>query len=147
MELRRATASDAKEIAAMEAEYFSDSWGERDILSYISSELAMCFSALDGGELIGYILGRKIVPEGEIYRVCVKAERRQRGVGYRLLSYALKTELGEGVETVFLEVREQNTAARRLYSAEGFEEISVRKNYYRNPTDNAIIMIKGLKCQ
>ncbi len=147
MELRRATAADAPEIAAMESEYFSDAWSESDILSYICSELSMCFSALDESGLVGYILGRKIVPEGEIYRVAVKAERRQRGVGARLLSYAMKTEMGEGVETVFLEVREQNTAARRLYSAEGFVEMGVRKNYYKDPMDNAIIMIYGTKCQ
>ncbi len=141
MQFRLATAADAKEIAAMEAQYFSDAWGEGDILTYICSELSMCYSAVDGDGLVGYILGRKIVPEGEIYRVCVKAEKRQRGIGAKLLSYAMKTEMGEGVETVFLEVREQNTAARRLYASEGFSEISIRKNYYKNPTDNAVIML------
>ena len=48
----------------------------------------------DDGELIAYVFGRLIAPEGEIYRIAVRADRRQRGVGYRLLSYALKTERG-----------------------------------------------------
>ena len=88
-----------------------------------------------------YFAGRKIPPEGEIYRIAVREDKRQRGVGYRLLSYALKTESGSGVETVFLEVRSKNTPARALYKAYGFKEIGIRKNYYQNPTDDAVIMV------
>ena len=143
MEIRRAVPDDATAIAQMESEYFSDSWGKKDIFSYICSEDGMCFSALDNGEVIGYIIGRKIAPEAEIYRVAVRMDKRQRGVGYRLLSYALKTERGSGVETVFLEVRSQNAPARALYKAYGFTEAGVRKGYYKNPTDDAIIMLKN----
>ena len=142
MEIRRAHPDDATAIAEMEVNIFGDPWGKKDIFSYICSDTGMCFSALDGGEVIGYIIGRKIPPEGEIYRIAVRPDRRQRGVGYRLLSYALKTERGSGVETVFLEVRESNIPARALYRAYGFNEISIRKNYYQNPTENAVIMIK-----
>lgn len=142
MEIRRSLPCDANEICLMEAEYFTDPWGEKDILSYICSDDGMCYSALDEGVLIGYIIGRKIVPEGEIYRVAVRLDRRLRGVGYRLLSYALKTEGGKGVETVFLEVRSRNIGARRLYSSYGFKEISIRKNYYKDPSDDAVIMVK-----
>ncbi len=147
MEIRRALAADAHEIAKMESEYFADAWAEEDIRSYICSELSMCFTAVDSDGICAYILGRKIIPEGEIYRIAVRESKRRRGIGSRLLSYALKTEIGSGVETVFLEVREKNVAARGLYSAEGFSEIGLRKNYYKSPTDNAIIMVYGLKCQ
>ena len=143
MEIRRAHPDDATAIAEMEVNIFGDPWGKKDIFSYICSDTGMCFSAIDGGEVIGYIIGRKIPPEGEIYRIAVRPDKRQRGVGYRLLSYALKTERGSGVETVFLEVRESNIPARALYRAYGFNEISIRKNYYQNPTENAVIMIKN----
>ncbi len=142
MEIRRSRPDDATAIAEMEQNIFSDPWEQKDIFSYICSERGMCYTALDGDEPIAYIIGQKIVPEGEIYRIAVREDKRQRGIGYRLLSYALKTEMGHGVETVFLEVRSQNTAARSLYTAYGFKEIGVRKNYYRNPTDDAVIMIK-----
>jgi ribosomal-protein-alanine N-acetyltransferase len=127
----------------MEEEYFSDPWGEKDVFSYICSDTGMCFSAVEDGRVIGYIIGRKIPPEGEIYRIAVRADKRQRGVGYRLLSYALKTERGCGVETVFLEVRSKNAPAIALYKAYGFNPVSLRKNYYKNPTDDAIIMLYG----
>ena len=145
MEIRRARPDDATAIAEMEMNIFGDPWGKKDIFSYICSDTGMCFTALSDGQVVGYIIGRKIPPEGEIYRIAVRADKRQRGIGYRLLSYSLKTELGHGVETVFLEVRESNTAARALYTAYGFKEISIRKNYYQHPTENAVIMLKDSK--
>ena len=145
MEIRRAIPDDATAIAEIEQNIFGDPWSRKDIFSYICSETGMCYTALIDGEVVGYIIGRKIIPEGEIYRVAVREDKRQRGIGYRLLSYAMKTERGAGVETVFLEVREKNIPARSLYRAYGFREISVRKNYYQNPTENAVVMIKDSK--
>lgn len=145
MDIRRARPCDAGQIAGLEAEIFNDPWNETDIGAYICSDLGMCFVATDESGVIGYILGRKIPPEGEIYRIAVHPEKRQRGIGYRLLSYALKTEGGEGVETVFLEVRSRNVPAIALYSAYGFTECGKRKNYYQNPADDAVVMIKDSK--
>ena len=141
MDLRRARPCDAGQIAELEGMIFSDAWSETDITSYICSDLGMCFVATDESGVIGYIIGRKIPPEGEIYRIAVHPERRQRGIGYRLLSYGMKTEAGQGVETVFLEVRSKNAPAIALYSAYGFTECGKRKNYYQNPSDDAVIMV------
>lgn len=144
MIIRRAIADDVPKIAALEAESFTDPWSEKDIFSIVCSEGGMCFTALeDDGELIAYVFGRLIAPEGEIYRIAVRADRRQRGVGYRLLSYALKTERGRGLESTFLEVRSKNIAARALYTAHGFTEVGMRKGYYQNPADDAVIMLLG----
>ena len=143
MEIRRSKPDDATAIAQMEEKYFPDPWSKKDIFSYICSEGGMCFTALEDGVPIAYIIGRKIPPEGEIYRIAVREDKRQRGIGYRLLSYALKTERGSGVETVFLEVRKQNRPARALYRSYGFTEIGERKNYYQNPTDDGVVMVFG----
>ena len=141
MDIRRARPADAGQIAELEGMIFSDGWNETDITSYICQETGMCFVATDEGGVIGYIIGRKIPPEGEIYRIAVYPEKRQRGIGYRLLSYALKTEGGNGVETVFLEVRSKNAPAIALYKSYGFTECGKRKNYYQNPNDDAVIMV------
>ena len=145
MEIRRARPIDAGEIAAMERDIFSDPWSEGDISSYICREGAMCFTATDESGVVGYIIGTKIPPEGEIYRIAVRPDKRQRGIGYRLLSYGLKTEIGEGVETVFLEVRSRNVPAIALYKSYGFSECGKRKNYYQNPPDDAVVMILNNK--
>lgn len=141
MEIRRSTPNDATAISDIEDISFPDGWDRKDVLSYITSDTGMCFTALDNGRPIAYLLGRLIAPEGEIYRIAVLPEHRRRGVAYRLLSYALKTERGRGLECVFLEVREGNLAARGLYRSYGFSEYGKRKNYYKNPTEDAVVMV------
>ena len=143
MEFRRSLPSDASAIAFLEREIFPDAWGEKDIISTISTEGAMCYTASRDGRLVAYILGRVIAPEGEIYRIAVAPEFRRRGIAYRLLDYAVKTERGRGLEVLFLEVREGNTPAIKLYEEYGFARVGIRKNYYQSPTENAIIMLKG----
>ena len=100
------------------------------------------YVAESDGEIIAYWLGRLIAPEGEIYRVAVSPEYRRRGIAYRLLDYGVKTSRGAGLETLFLEVRSKNTAARALYTAYGFTTVGVRRGYYRDPDDDARVMIK-----
>lgn len=141
MEIRRSVPQDAKAIASAEKLIFSDPWSEEDILSTISTVGSMCYTALDGGEVAAYIIGRQITPEGEIYRIATLPHKRRRGIAYRLLDYAVKCERGLGLESLFLEVREKNLPARNLYRSYGFREIGSRKNYYKNPDDNAIVML------
>ena len=144
MEFRRSRPDDAPGIRALELEYFADAWSERDIFSAICTDGAMCYSAVgEDGSIVAYVLGRLIAPEAEIYRVAVRMDKRRRGIGYRLLDYAVKSERGHGLESVFLEVRASNVPARNLYHSYGFSEIGERKNYYREPTENAIVMFKG----
>lgn len=143
MEFRRSSPFDAPEIARAEAEIFSDPWSERDISDTITHEGSMCFSAVKDGKVVAYVLGRIIAPEGEIYRVAVLPEHRERGIGYRLLDYAVKTSRGKGLETLFLEVRSKNLPALALYRAYGFEKVGLRRGYYKSPDDDAIVMIKA----
>ena len=141
MEIRRANPNDLLGIEEIEVLSFSDPWSRKDITSYICSEDGMCFVAKDADKVIAYMIGRLIAPEGEIYRIATHPSHRRRGVGYRLLSYALKTERGRGLETTFLEVRSQNAPAIALYKSYGFGEIGLRKKYYKNPDDDAVIMM------
>ncbi len=143
MDFRRSVPRDATGIAELEAAIFPDPWDYRSIVDLISTEGAMCFTACEGTKVIAYIVGRLIPPEGELYRIAVAPEYRRRGIAYRLLDYSVKTSRGRGLESLFLEVRSQNYPAIKLYRAYGFVEVGRRKNYYRNPDDDAIIMLKA----
>jgi ribosomal-protein-alanine N-acetyltransferase len=143
MDFRRSIPADATGIAELEDLIFSDAWSYRDVQDLICTEGGMCFTALEDGKVIAYVIGRLIAPEGEIYRVAVAPHKRQRGIGYRLLDYAVKTSKGQGLERLFLEVRSRNIPARKLYTAYGFKEIGVRKNYYKDPQDDAIVMLRA----
>ena len=143
MEIRRMTADDVIQVAALESEIFSDPWKEKDIFSCVTAPTGICYSAVSDGRVIAYVIGTMIAPEGEIYRIATAEGYRRRGIAYRLLDYAVKCEKGRGLECLFLEVRSQNIPARNLYRAYGFKEIGERKNYYSNPTDNAVIMLRA----
>ena len=117
MEIRRTHPDDITEISLAEAEIFSDPWTREAILEVLSSEGAMCYTAKKDGKVAAYVIGRVIYPEGEIYRIATAPDMRGRGVAFRLLSFALKTERGRGLENTFLEVRSRNVPARALYTA------------------------------
>ena len=146
MEFRRCIPKDATGIAELEDIIFNDAWSYRDIQDLICTEGGMCFSATEGDEVIAYVLGRLIAPEGEIYRIAVRPDKRGRGIGYRLLDYSVKTSKGQGLERLFLEVRSKNIPAIKLYTAYGFKRIGVRKNYYKDPQDDAIVMLRAHPC-
>ena len=143
MDIRKMIPDDAHTVAELEGEIFSDPWSEKDIFSYICMEGGMCYCAIADGKVVAYIIGRLVAPEGEIYRIATREGYRRRGIAYRLLDYAAKCERGKGLETLFLEVRSKNVAARNLYHSYGFRELGERKNYYSDPPDNAVVMVKA----
>lgn len=143
MDFRRSVPADATGIAELEDLIFPDAWSYRDVQDLICTEGGMCFTAIEDGKVVAYVIGRIIAPEGEIYRVAVAPNKRQRGIGYRLLDYAVKASKGQGLERLFLEVRSRNIPAIKLYTAYGFKKIGIRKNYYKDPQDDAIVMLRA----
>lgn len=136
-----AGAEHAAAIARIEAATFPDAWSEKQILSVLLSKLSMSFVALNSdGELIAYLLGSLIVPEGEILRIATSHEHRRRGIGSHLLSEVLRRMAPEGLEDVFLEVRDGNLAAKCLYRDAGFAVCGIRKKYYKDPEEDACLM-------
>ena len=108
MEFRRMISADVKDVAKIEAQSFPDPYSERSISDILCTEGAMCFSAVDGGRVVAYFIGRLIAPEGELYRIAVEKVQRERGIGKRLLSFAIEELTSRGLSSFFLEVREQN---------------------------------------
>jgi ribosomal-protein-alanine acetyltransferase len=98
----------------------------------------------EGVGVLGFIAGRALVGEWEIENIAVAGTARRRGLGTRLLGEFLDLARGRGAEAVFLEVRESNFAARRLYEKWAFVETGRRKGYYREPEEDAIVYRLGL---
>ncbi len=94
--------------------------------------------------LVGYICGRIVPPEAEIFKLAVLPEYRRQGIGRMLLRGAVSLLRQKGIRKCFLELRQSNLAARGLYEDAGFVGISVRKAYYAEPREDAVIMIKKL---
>jgi len=132
IEVRRATSEDVDRILAIQATAREASqWAREDYLNYD------CHVALCGGTVAGFMVSRRIVEgEREILNVAVHPEMRRSGIATTLIRAEMKRWPG----VHFLEVRESNAAARRLYRQIGFEEAGLRPAYYDDPAESAIVM-------
>lgn len=133
-----------KQVAQLERETFPDPWSAEDLSACLENPAYLILAAEDGGgEIRGYLIGILIPCEGEICRVAVPPEKRRQGIGRELLSEFMRYGARTGCDRYFLEVREGGEPARALYRSVGFEEYGRRKNYYRHPTEDAILMVLG----
>lgn len=138
---RCATAADVPALARLEAACFADPWSADSLTAVLSDPLAACTVWEADGEVVSSLIGQRIPPEGEIWRVATLPAYRRRGYAARLLTALLSAWRREGCDRFYLEVRAANTAARALYAALGFREAGVRRRYYRNPTEDAVVLI------
>jgi ribosomal-protein-alanine N-acetyltransferase len=92
----------------------------------------------------GFLVARSLGQEWEVENVVVTEAERRRGVGRALVQELLRQASAGGAQSVVLEVRESNAAARALYRASGFREIGGRRGYYRDPEEDAILCRKRL---
>lgn len=130
-----ASEEDVKDIAQMETDYFPDSWSGNSVLTHIKNQRVI---ALKFGEtLLGYCIFMTAADEGEILRIAVDKKLRGAGLGKKLLSAVLCEMKEDGTNEVFLEVRSTNQGAIALYKSVGFEEIGIRKGYYRDNGEDA----------
>jgi ribosomal-protein-alanine N-acetyltransferase len=91
-------------------------------------------------KLTGYIILLKMADVLEIIRIAVSKEFRRRGIGKKLVKKAVDISRELGYNSIWLEVREGNIGARELYKNEGFKEIYLRKKYYSDNGENAVVM-------
>lgn len=131
-------------IAEIERLCFSLPWSENALKDELENENAHFLTALTFGRVSGYIGVIEICGEADITNVAVHPDFRRMGIGKNLLDTAEKQAIERKCENITLEVRESNTAAIKLYSANGYKQIGVRKNFYEKPTENAVLMTKQL---
>lgn len=130
-------------VAAIEKNCFEDAWTEVMLLQQIEQKGSICFVAVANDCVVGYIGGRAVLDEAELYRVAVLPEFRGRGFGEKLVQIFVD-RCGElGGKNIFLEVREDNAVAQKTYASAGFKKIGQRKNYYGNGI-NAVLMNRKL---
>lgn len=139
--VRVMTAGDVDVVAAIEAQSFSDPWPRTAFAELLQVGHARMRVAMDAqGTPVGYCVMLVVLDEREVANICVDAAVRGAGVAGRLLDEALASADGEGATVVYLEVRESNTAAQRLYRARGFHLVGRRRGYYQHPTEDALVL-------
>ena len=106
----------------------------------VSGSGLLCRVAERNGQISGLIVFRSMADEAEILNLAVEASQRRQGIGWLLVQKAIAECEAAGVRTIFLEVRESNEGALRLYARAGFKENGRRAEYYREPTEDALIL-------
>lgn len=125
-----------------EGAVFSDPWSEDACLSHLKSDYTYTLVAFLGDRLVGYLLASALPPESELYRIAVLPDVQGCGIGDRLLMRYLCDMEARGVASFFLEVREHNTKAQRLYLKNGYKRVGVRRRYYKGPTEDALLFAR-----
>ena len=146
--------SDLERVAAIERASFSDPWSLETFsaalalrhLRFLVAEEAGRGGGARGGEpaLVGYVVALVMADEGEIADVAVLPAARRRGIARVLLERMMADAVDAGVRALFLEVRESNVAARALYDALGFVQVGRRVGYYRQPSEDALLLRRDL---
>jgi ribosomal-protein-alanine N-acetyltransferase len=145
--LRPALEADLNDIVEIERSSFADPWTEDSFRRLLGGHPAI-FHVVENPpdfRVAGYVIAFAIGEDAELLNVAVESRFRGRGLAGRMLDAVLIELGGLGVRTAFLEVRESNSAARALYGSRGFIEIGRRRNYYRRPVEDALVMRRILE--
>ena len=135
-------ASHVDQIARLEKICFSDPWSENSIASELDNKLAFWLVAAEGENVVGYIGSQTVMDETDMMNVAVHPDFRRKGIAETLVNALVENLQKMGSHCLTLEVRASNAPAIALYEKLGFSEIGRRKNYYRNPREDALILRK-----
>jgi ribosomal-protein-alanine N-acetyltransferase len=147
--VERMAVTDLDEIVRLEKESFTDPWPRKafDIQLGDGSSimLAARMAVPGGGEIVGYLCAYLIFEELQLASVAVKENFRRQGIARRLILEMIRQGREGGAKEIWLDVRESNEAARRLYDELGFREVYRRKNYYRKPKEDALVLFRPVE--
>lgn len=131
------------DIMMVERLSFTIPWSKNAFIQELTeNKFSLYISALLDGNAVGYAGMWKIFDEGHITNIAVHPEFRKIGIGSRLLEKLINISREMKIEKLTLEVRKSNVAAKNLYLKYGFKEEGIRKNYYADNGEDAIIMWK-----
>ncbi len=129
------------QVAELEKELFSAPWDENSLRSELENPLSLWLVALAGDRVAGYVGSQTVLGESDMMNLAVRPEFRRQGLGRQLVN-TLIYELEPDSHCMLLEVRQSNEGAIALYQALGFRQVGRRPNYYKRPTEDALILRK-----
>ena len=145
--LRPAVEGDLNQVVQIERASFADPWTEESFRRLLAGHPAIFQVMVEPPDdaIVGYVIAFAVGEDAELLNVAVEPKSRGRGLAGQMLDAVLIQLGGRGVRTAFLEVRESNLGARALHGSRGFTEIGRRRNYYRRPVEDALVMRRILE--
>ncbi|MBQ6058912.1 MAG: ribosomal protein S18-alanine N-acetyltransferase [Clostridia bacterium] len=139
-DLAELTSAQLSQLVELEKSSFSDPWSEELLRQELEGELSLCIGLLREGGLAAAACFRIAADEAELLRVAVLPAYRRQGLGKRLLQEGARLLAARRCRLLYLEVRESNAPARALYQSLGFDAVGRRKDYYRSPQEDALLL-------
>ena len=136
--------NDIAAVTALEKEIFSDAWSEKSIRETYEQSHALIIGAWEEETLTGYVIFYYVLDEGEIARIAVAPQCRRKGVAARLFTGVLKECEKKEITKIMLDVRISNEPAIAFYKKHGFIEDGIRKGFYEQPKEDALLMSKEI---
>ncbi len=140
MRIRKMSENDLDAVVNLEQQIFSSPWSRESIEKAYLLEENIYLVAENEGQIIGYCGIWTSFETADLCNIAVRTQYRRRGVGNEILKKAFALCHDRRIQQMLLEVRESNNSAISLYKKNGFESINIRKAYYKQPVENAIIM-------
>lgn len=137
--IRDAEKQDIPALVCLEKLCFPEAWSEDMILSAMNSG-TFYIAAFSGEELAGYAAANIVLDEGQVANIALFPAFRGKGLGKTLTKAMIERCFENGCQTVTLEVRHTNAVAIGLYECLGFKTVGKRKDYYRDPKADGILM-------
>ncbi len=131
---------DINEMLKIEKRSFHSHWSRQTFVDELSSENGHYVAARQDGRILGYSGFRYVLDEGHITTLAVAPRMRKKGVGTKLIERLIKDASAKGLKKLFLEVRQSNIAAQKIYKKLGFKVIDRRREYYQHPSEDALVM-------
>ncbi len=140
LEIRRLDLSDLNAIEAIEKRAYPTPWSRAMFASELAKPASICLGAFDGDLLVGYAVNSRYVDAWHVMNVAVEPEHQGRGIARRLLERLFDLTRDDQRRGYTLEVRVSNDTAIRLYAGLGFETRGIRRGYYTDNREDALIM-------
>ncbi|MGE5343953.1 MAG: ribosomal protein S18-alanine N-acetyltransferase [Candidatus Omnitrophota bacterium] len=142
--IRRVKPRDIDAISQIETELFTDAWKPQHFIDELDHNIAFFYAAeIPGNQpppaIAGYILFWMIEDTLELHKIAVSSNYQKKGIGKQLFGFMLEKAREKKIKELFLEVRKSNIGAIKLYESFGFNAIAIRKDYYTEPCEDAII--------
>lgn len=142
MRIENMTSAHVPQVAALEKICFSDPWSEKSIASELDNPLSCWLVSLEGETVTGYVGSQTVLDQTDMMNIAVHPDFRRQGIARSLIEALTQALKKRGSRALMLEVRASNIPARTLYETLGFAPVGVRRNYYRNPREDALILRK-----
>ena len=140
IDIRRLDLSNLDAIDAIEQRAYPTPWSRAMFASELAKPASICLGAFEGELLVGYAINSRYVDAWHVMNVAVDPDRRRRGIATQLLERLFELTLGDERRGYTLEVRVSNDVAIALYEKLGFEQQGIRRGYYTDNREDAVIM-------